>query len=645
MTQTTKVLLSCIILIVISIVIVCGIIFAFIIFQNEENRFAYIDGDSTLLPAPTDITNTAVIIPRITSTPKPTDRPPLPLFPGLDGDTGSPGIGHTDRDRPQLSGPTKTQDSRHFRIHYTLSGTDAVSRLDDNQNDIPDYIEEVTVTMEYIWEVAIDYYGWAAPPPDGDLGGDGRYDVYIQYIFDELSGYTDGGYQETIIGDNPMTDIIEETSSHSFIVLDKAYADVDNEANYTRIEYMRSTAAHEFTHAIQFGYDSLEPAEWLWEATANWMQDQIFDDVNDANEDLDSVFKSPDSCQISEGGIQRLEDANHWYGMWIFIRYIAERHGQEVIRSIWEHAVNLDGYEAVESALNQAGTSLDTIIEGFGVALLTRDFEEGSEYPTVRLDGLISSGHTYQPQDGVAQLGMDFIEIAMEETITISLDSVDLSGLVIGQDGITISIFNMPEGRLAVNPSDFEHMYLMVVNNKLALSENDCYATDYQIAVEYGGESQLPDAIYEVPNFLLPTVEEIIPIQEWIPPHLPHGYVYDQGFMGDFSIFHEDDLLWFMPDSDIGYVIEFSGPNDGYLAVTFSISAYHGLKDWLDYLSYTPQEGELRMINQTEVLLSDWSNAGVYSYAAYLKDGYFVAIDGTITPIEMSRVVESMLTR
>ena len=48
----------------------------------------------------------------------------------------------------------------------------------------------------------------------------------------------------------------------------------------TPIENMRVTAAHEYFHAVQYAYDAFEDG-WLLEATATWVEDEMFDDVND----------------------------------------------------------------------------------------------------------------------------------------------------------------------------------------------------------------------------------------------------------------------------------------------------------------------------------------------------------------------------
>jgi len=240
---------------------------------------------------------------------------------------------YDDDERPILSSDEKILDTEHFRIHYTLHGRDAIS----SEN----YINEMGNAFEYSWQIQIDQYGWAPPPPDDGIGGDNRYDIYIQNVFaDGTAGYTEGGDEryrglgQGVIGDNPLTDAVETRAAVSYIVMDNDYAELDEwawedgEVNLLDpLDFMRSTAAHEFNHAIQFGYDGEEPADWLWEATASWMQDEVYDDINDAEEDLLAVFKSPDTCQLAYGGEERVEDENHWYGEWIFLRYISEKHG------------------------------------------------------------------------------------------------------------------------------------------------------------------------------------------------------------------------------------------------------------------------------------------------------------------------------
>ncbi|MEM7349067.1 MAG: hypothetical protein AAF485_32965, partial [Chloroflexota bacterium] len=127
--------------------------------------------------------------------------------------------------RPILSGPMLQFDTPRFRIHYTLSGDDAVAPTDDDGSGQPDYVEAVGQAMEEAWQIQIVQLGWPAPPNDQGLGGDNRYDVYLQEMFD--GGYADGGLPETIVGDNPNTPTVETRASFSYIGLDNNYDQTD----------------------------------------------------------------------------------------------------------------------------------------------------------------------------------------------------------------------------------------------------------------------------------------------------------------------------------------------------------------------------------------------------------------------------------
>ncbi|MBW8009934.1 MAG: hypothetical protein FVQ83_01655 [Chloroflexi bacterium] len=430
-----------------------------------------------------------------------------------DIDPGPPGISPTDRDRPSLSGTPQTLDTDHFRIHYTTTGRDAVSRTDLNNNQHPDYVEEVAKAMEYTWFAEIEHFGWAPPPPDGTLGGDERYDVYLENIMpDGTAGYTEGGYSGTFVGDNPNTSMTELNSASSYISLDNDYDELglSRNAGYTTIEYMRSTAAHEFAHAIQFGLDSDEPLEWLWEATATWIQDEVYNEVNDGNEFLEAVFKAPDSCQLTEGGSDRVEDDGHWYGLWIFLRFISENYGHQVVLMLWEKAISESGYDIFDATLEPTGLNFEDVFRAYSVALLTRDFDEGLDYPPIRLEGIAELGVTFNPVDGVAQLGVDYIEIQANGDITINLTTESLEGLLVGILDNQSHIFNMPDNQISIDASRFDKLYLLVLNQNRVGNERRCQFEGYSILVNQGGQPQSPIQIIPAPNFLSPRVEGLL---------------------------------------------------------------------------------------------------------------------------------------
>ena len=75
---------------------------------------------------------------------------------------------------------------------------------------------------------------------------------------------------------------------------------------------MRVTAAHEFFHAVQFGYDYFEDV-WLMEASSAWVEDEIFDDIDDNRQYLaKSPLSSPAapldySTRAGPGPVRRLD--------------------------------------------------------------------------------------------------------------------------------------------------------------------------------------------------------------------------------------------------------------------------------------------------------------------------------------------------
>ncbi|MBI3158978.1 MAG: hypothetical protein HYZ26_05195 [Chloroflexi bacterium] len=438
------------------------------------------------------------------------DLPRLSPLAELDLEFGPPGPSPRDEDRPALSGRPQSLDSEHFRIHYTTSGADAVSGKDGDQNGHPDYVEHVARALEYVWQAEIEIFGWPAPPPDGTLGGDERVDVYLVNILtdEEIAGYADGGYRDTFVGDNPNTPVVESRSHHAFMALDNDYREIGGSPAYA-LDFMRSTAAHEFMHVIQYGIDGGEPADWLWEATATWIQDEVYNDVNDANEVLTAPFKAPDSCQLEYGGEARVEDLDNWYGEWLFLRYISEHYGHATVRAIWEAAASLDGYAAIQHALGLAGTTLEELFSEYTLAVLTRDFEEGEDYPVVRLEGKASLDAVFNPLDGVGQMGADYIELPVEGTLTITLLG-GLPGQVVGIRGDEVHVFQLEAGRVAVEGSAFEKLYLIVLNPQTAGRERECAFSGYSVEVQRGGQPSTADSVRGRGHFRPPRVEGLL---------------------------------------------------------------------------------------------------------------------------------------
>ena len=251
----------------------------------------------------------------------------------------------------------ETLETDNFSIHYTTdpSNNDAISNTDLNNNLIPDYVEKIGETYEYIWFYFRDTLGYTPPPPDGIFGGSNKYDIYIENL---PSNYFAITYTTAFTN-------ASESSCGSYIKMRNNYNGTAF-SNLSEIDNIKITAAHEFFHAIQFSYNCYERF-WLMEATAVWSEDEIYNDINDHYRYMTSWFQNS-SKPIDE-------ESTHMYGSFILFQYIDEHlGGPETIRSIWEesrtraNSVNDISFISIDAALSDNGSSFNSALNNMRIA-------------------------------------------------------------------------------------------------------------------------------------------------------------------------------------------------------------------------------------------------------------------------------------
>jgi hypothetical protein len=242
-------------------------------------------------------------------------------------------VSRSRQSRPEADGLDRFLDAGIFRFHYTLSGTHAVASDDINGNQVPDYIDRMVSTFLTVAGQTLTLMGYTQPPGDGwvtgnDNGGSNHYDIYVRNLGYGLYGYTQSEYYaDHGTGDNENSTLQENNAITSYMVMRNRYENFPT----PELESIQVTAAHEFFHAIQFGYDAQE-MPWLMEATAVWMEEAIFDDINDSYQYLPTWFNAPHIALDAEG--------THWYGSFIYFEYIDEHlGGWDAIRRIWESSI------------------------------------------------------------------------------------------------------------------------------------------------------------------------------------------------------------------------------------------------------------------------------------------------------------------
>lgn len=230
--------------------------------------------------------------------------------------------------RPDLP---KTFDSPlgRFKIHYRTDSIGAVLDADkDSDGDgVPDYVESVAGIFDYVHQYIIDTLGFPVPPDDSVSGGDARYDIYVDDVDVEVFGYT--------FGDELAAP--DDVQISSYIVIDNNYENIPVYRNRP-LDAVAVTAAHEYFHAVQFGIDSREfeiygggERRYWMEMSATWMEEEIYDDVNDYYYYLPFFFDDP------RRSIQQFRSPFDLrpYGAVVFPIYLSERFGRDIIRDIW----------------------------------------------------------------------------------------------------------------------------------------------------------------------------------------------------------------------------------------------------------------------------------------------------------------------
>ena len=235
--------------------------------------------------------------------------------------------------------------SGQFKIHYTLSGNQAVSATDVNpENGIPDYVDRVAESFDYVHYFETEVLGFAPPPTDLGNGGGDEFDVYIR-DFTRIYGQT--FFEGKVPG--------QENSYYGYTEIDNDYFGFSTSG----LDGMRVTSAHEYFHAIHFGYKFKPNDDVFWEdevfyyeISSTWMEEIVYDDVNDYHFYLRSFFRNIDMPFDTY-------DGSYEYGNCLFNHMLSKKYGNDIIVRVWEHMRSMPAIEAIDAALSEFGSNFD----------------------------------------------------------------------------------------------------------------------------------------------------------------------------------------------------------------------------------------------------------------------------------------------
>jgi hypothetical protein len=252
-------------------------------------------------------------------------------------------------------------DTEHYRIHYDTSGTHKIKNWPDTT-----YRDAVAAAAENSWVTGVTALGFRQPPSDAafpDNGGDGRYDIYVQ----ALSGYYGYTQPEYYVDGTPQND------ATSYVVIDNDYMGFGYPDPQ---DPMKVTVAHEFNHACQFAHDVGESL-WYMEATATWIEDVVYDSINDYLQYVQYFLNYPYyALDANDGSGLRI------YGACVWNHCLSEVYGDTVVVDIWYALESgTSTFSNIDLALAGYGSDLEQEVRRFSIwNFFTGSRNDGNHY-------------------------------------------------------------------------------------------------------------------------------------------------------------------------------------------------------------------------------------------------------------------------
>ena len=356
--------------------------------------------------------------------------------------------------------------SGHFRVHYDTAGVNAVSSRDDDANDIPDYIDRTLSILDSTWVLEIEQLGYNPPPSDNGLGGGDEYDVHVVEL-----GVGRSFYGFAYPGTSGAT-------TYSHLEIDNNFTDPGYKQ--TRgLDALRVTIAHEFHHALQFGYYATFDGSWWQESTSTWMEEVAYPHIDDYLQYLTYFLGEPQRA-LNSGPYQSL----HTYGSAIFSLFLDQRYNRELNRLIWEEvgrrkSVNLDHFDRVIRQVEPGG--LGVVVGEFAVwnyftGIHYRDeyYAEGDKYSTVPTRDIAVAAETVVRDTSLVVEATGSVYLRLEPQLRSG--GVDLffdadQGawrrhlLLVGPDSVSVQLVSEPTVRIT-SWDQFDEIVLVATSAK-----------------------------------------------------------------------------------------------------------------------------------------------------------------------------------
>ena len=378
--------------------------------------------------------------------------------------------------------------------------------------------------------------GFVLPPSDGDYGsnfdngGSDHYDIYIRQLASNFYGYVQFEQYASGNGDNETTSgVTEKNAITSYMTMRNGYKNFNL---LSEIENIQTTIAHEFFHTVQLGYDGWEK-QWLLEATAVWMEEEMFDNINDVYQYMPDWFRYPYRSLDEEG--------SHAYGSYIFFEYIDQHMGgNNTIKELFELSVNNDSRKkdgshlAIDQALEKKGFSFKEALNSMSVAnhimssetsALQYRYEEADDYPVngpslFKTVNFFTGRSDFIESSSLRRFGSQYIKVISNDPVLIDIENqngpasdIQLNAILKRKDDSYLVISNKS---INIDPIDLKSIHLSVVSQDTVGSDwsyritfkDGKRGTDANMPIAFNLTSAFPNPFNDKISFNLTVLNE-----------------------------------------------------------------------------------------------------------------------------------------
>ncbi len=308
----------------------------------------------------------------------------------------------------------------HFKIHYIS----AVTYPANTKASTAAYVTKVAEVLEQVYAAEIGTLGYDTVPSDLGAkcsdnsscdGGDGTFDVYLTNLGNAgLYGYA--------APEGANSDATRPYGEYSFLVLDNDYSKIP----YGYDDYtlpLKVTAAHEYFHAVQFGYSAQELGSGFsfLEQSATWMEDAVYPTIHDnyfyigepyTDSDGNGQFTTGEpfvdrnnnktrdegSMEYPEASLDAFDDVPLiQYGRFIWFTYLTQNYGNGIVKTILQKCGQVQGdnmISAINESLQGFGTTIGAAYQDYATWNYDLSkFNDGSNYPLVYVDQTASGNN------------------------------------------------------------------------------------------------------------------------------------------------------------------------------------------------------------------------------------------------------------